>query len=89
MGDTHVDVMDAPAYIKSFMVDGEALPTTDRVRPWRDGHGGKVAKCVGKALLLPDDMKHWEKWDDDPLLLNMKKEAIMVINNLTAFLIFL
>lgn len=31
--------------------------------------------------------KHWANWDDDTLLLNMKKEAIMVINNLIAFLI--
>nr|POF25210.1 hypothetical protein CFP56_59758 [Quercus suber] len=22
-------------------------------------------------------MKHWEKWDDDSLLLNMKRKAIM------------
>ena len=69
--------MGAPTYMKAFLVDGEALPATDRVRPWRDGRGGKVAECVGKALLLPEDMKHWAKWDDDTLLLNMKKEVIM------------
>ena len=80
LGDTHVNVLGAPAYMKAFMVDGEVLPVTDRLRPWRDGRGGKVAKCVGKALLLPEDMKHWVKWDDDTLLLNMKREAIMVIN---------
>ena len=50
--------MGAPAYMKEFLVDGEALPATNRVRPCRDGSGGKVAKCVGKALLLPEDMKH-------------------------------
>ena len=33
LGDTHVEVMDAPAYIKAFMVDGEVLPAIDRVRP--------------------------------------------------------
>ena len=69
--------MGAPAYMKKFLVDGEALPTTNRVRPWRDGSDGKVAECVGKALLLPEDMKHWAKWDDDTLLLNMKREVIM------------
>lgn len=37
-----------------------------------------MVKCVGKALLLPKDMSHWEQWEDDALLLNMKREAIMV-----------
>lgn len=59
LGDAHIDATSAPAYIKAFMVDGEALPATDRVRPWREGGGGKVAECVGKALLLPKDIKHW------------------------------
>nr|POE73926.1 hypothetical protein CFP56_59378 [Quercus suber] len=77
MGDTHVEDVGAPAYIMVFVLDGEALPAIDRVRPWRDGRGGKVAECVGKALLLPEDMKHWAKWDDETLLLNMKREAVM------------
>ena len=62
------------------MVDEEALLAMDRVRPWREGRGGKVPECVGKALLLPEDMKHWAKWDDKSLLLNMKREVIMVID---------
>lgn len=40
------------------MVDGEVLPTMDRVRPWRDSREGKIAECVGKVLLLPKDMMH-------------------------------
>lgn len=88
LGDTHIDVLGAPTYIKTFMVDREVLPATDRVRPWKNECGGKVAECVRKALLLPEDMKHWAKWDDDTLLLKMKREAIMVINYFFAFLIF-
>ena len=61
LGDTHVDAIGALAYIKAFMVDEEVLPATNRVRPWRESRGGKVAECVGKALLLPEDMKHWAK----------------------------
>ena len=38
------------------MVDKEALSAINRVRPLREGRGAKVAKCVGKALLLPEDM---------------------------------
>nr|POE95671.1 hypothetical protein CFP56_32739 [Quercus suber] len=59
------------------MVDEVPFPTTDRVRPLREGRGGKVAKSVGEALLLPADMNHWAKWDDESLLLNIKREAIM------------
>ncbi|XP_050283530.1 uncharacterized protein LOC126723780 [Quercus robur] len=77
LGDIHVDAKGASTYVKAFMVDEEQLPATDRVRPWREGHGGKVAECVGKALLFPEDMNHWVKWDDEFLLLNMNGEAIM------------
>ena len=35
---------------------------------------------LGEALLLPEDMKYWAKWDDDSLLLNIKREAIMIMN---------
>ena len=37
-----------------------------------------MAESVGEALLLLADMNHWAKWDDESLLLNMKREAIMV-----------
>lgn len=50
--------MGAPAYIHSFIVDEVPLPTTNRVRPWREGYKGKVDESVGKALLLLKDMKH-------------------------------
>ena len=76
--DTPVDTLGALAYIKAFMVDREPFPTTDKVKPWRDGYEGHVAKCMGKELFLPKDMNHWEKWGDDALLLNMKREAIIV-----------
>lgn len=81
LGDSLINVVEAPVYTHSFTMDGVPLPTIDRVRPWRKGYKGKVAESVGKALLLPEDMKHWAKWDDNSLLLNMKKEAIMVINS--------
>nr|POF06792.1 hypothetical protein CFP56_73289 [Quercus suber] len=76
-GDSSVNVVGAPVYTYSFIVDGVPLPAADRARSWKEGCGGKVAKSVGEALLLPKDMKHWEKWDDDSLLLNMKRKAIM------------
>ena len=62
------------------MVDGVPLPAMDRVRPWREGRRGKVAESAGEALLLPADMNHWAKWNDESILLNMKRETIMVTN---------
>ena len=78
--DARVNVTGALTYTYTFSVDEAPLPVTDKVRPWRKGCGGKVAKSVGEALLLPEDMKHWAKWDDDSLLLNMKREATIVMN---------
>ncbi|KAL0017461.1 hypothetical protein SO802_004530 [Lithocarpus litseifolius] len=66
--------------IHFFSVDGVPLRATNRVRLWREGRGDKVAENVGEALMLPEDMKHWAKWDDNSLLLNMKRKAIMVKN---------
>lgn len=70
--------MGAPPYTYSFTMDGVPLSTTNRVSKWKEGRGGKVAKSVREALLLPKDMKHWAKWDNDSLLLTIKREAIMV-----------
>lgn len=68
------------------MVDREPLLAMNRVKPWREGYRGKVAECVGKALLLLEDINHWAKRDDKFLLVNMKREAIMVINHPFIFL---
>ena len=57
-GGALIDTMGAPAYIRTFLVDGEPLPATDRVRPWREGCKGHVSECVSSALLLPKDMNH-------------------------------
>ena len=80
LGDARVNVARAPAYTHSFSVDGVPLLATDRVRPWREGYGGKDAESVGKTVLLPEDIKHWAKWDYNSLILNVKREAIMVMN---------
>ena len=58
LGDASANPIRAPTYIRAFMVDGEPFPTTDMVRPWGEGRGGKVAECVRKALLLPEHMSH-------------------------------
>lgn len=37
-----------------------------------------MAKCMGQALLLPEDMKRLEEWDDKGLLLNMKSKLLFL-----------
>lgn len=43
LGDAPTNPVRALAYIKAFIVDGEPLPATDKVRPWREGRGDKIA----------------------------------------------
>ena len=64
--DATVNIASALAYIRAFMVDREPLPTTDRVKKWREG---RITEYMGKALLFLDYMNHWERWDDDALFL--------------------
>lgn len=40
-------------YSCEFMLKGALLPFTEGVRPWAYEYEGEVAKCMGKALLLP------------------------------------
>jgi len=61
LGDSRVNVAGAPVYTHFFPMDGVPLLATDRVRPRREGCGGKVAESVVEALLFPEDMKHWAK----------------------------
>lgn len=87
LGDALADLIGASTYIKVFMVDGSLfLPPIDLGLGWKVVEG-KVAECVGKALLLPKDMGHWVKWNDESLLLNMKREVIMVIYHPFEFLL--
>lgn len=44
-------------------------------------HGGKVADSVGKALLLPTDMKNWKKMDREGMLLALKRNVVLVRTN--------
>lgn len=60
-------------YARAFLLDGQYFSATKRVRPWR----GHMAECMGKALLLSEEMRNWEEWDDEDLL-NMKKEVVII-----------
>ena len=66
-------------YVRAFMLDGQPLLTFERVRPWRNNLRGCVADCVGKALILPEDMKSWEEWANVDLLLNSWQPCLSIL----------
>ena len=43
-----------------------------------DVRGGQVADAVGKALLLPEDMKVWQEKRSKHMLENLKRDSILV-----------
>nr|POE84777.1 hypothetical protein CFP56_72193 [Quercus suber] len=45
--DYQVEAAGAPTYVHTFMVNGVPLPAIERVRPWREGRGDKVAESIG------------------------------------------
>lgn len=57
-------------YVRAFILDRQPLSTFERIRPWRNNLGGRMADCIGKALLLLEDEKSWEEWANVDLLLN-------------------
>ena len=59
-------------------MEGAPLPSNEGVKPWSDRHGGKVADCVGKALLLPTNMENWKKMDEEGMLLALKRNMVLV-----------
>ena len=57
-GGTLVDTIGVPTYIRTFLVEREQLPATNRVRPWREGCESHVSQCISNAFLLPKYMNH-------------------------------
>lgn len=67
-----------PPYTRDFIMEGAPLPSNEGVRPWLDKHGGKVADCVGKTLLLPTNMENRKKMDGEGNLLALKRNMVLV-----------
>uniref|UniRef100_A0A2N9HV42 Uncharacterized protein n=1 Tax=Fagus sylvatica TaxID=28930 RepID=A0A2N9HV42_FAGSY len=44
--------------------------------------GGEVAKAVGKALLLPEDMKVWQEKRSKHMLENLKRDSILAVQGI-------
>jgi hypothetical protein len=61
-----------------FQVDGRAIDKGDSVLKSGSVRGGQVADAVGKALLLPEDMKVWQEKRSKHMLENLKRDSILV-----------
>uniref|UniRef100_A0A2N9G5E8 Uncharacterized protein n=1 Tax=Fagus sylvatica TaxID=28930 RepID=A0A2N9G5E8_FAGSY len=48
----------------------------------RGVRGGQVAEAVGKALLLPEDMKVWQEKRSKHMLENLKRDSILAVQGI-------
>jgi hypothetical protein len=63
----------------SFLLENRSVEEGDSVlKSGRGVRGGQVAEAVGKALLLPEDMKVWQEKRSKYMLENLKRDSILV-----------
>jgi hypothetical protein len=63
----------------SFLLENRSVDEGDSVlKSGRGVRGGQVAEAVGKALLLPEDMKVWQEKRSKHMLENLKRDSILV-----------
>ena len=63
----------------SFLLENRAVDEGDSVlKSGKSVRGGEVAEAVGKALLLPEDMKVWQEKRSKHMLENLKRDSIWV-----------
>uniref|UniRef100_A0A2N9H2C9 Uncharacterized protein n=1 Tax=Fagus sylvatica TaxID=28930 RepID=A0A2N9H2C9_FAGSY len=64
----------------SFLLENRSVDKGDSVlKSGRGVRGGQVAEAVGKALLLPEDMKVWQEKRSKYMLENLKRDSILGI----------
>jgi hypothetical protein len=71
----------------SFLLENRSVDKGDSVlKSGRGVRGGQVAEAVGKALLLPEDMKVWQEKRSKHMLENLKRDSILVSLALQCFI---
>uniref|UniRef100_A0A2N9G9W2 Uncharacterized protein n=1 Tax=Fagus sylvatica TaxID=28930 RepID=A0A2N9G9W2_FAGSY len=59
------------------------IPQGDSVlKSGRGVRGGQVAEAVGKAVLLPEDMKVWQEKRSKHMLENLKRDSILAVQGI-------
>uniref|UniRef100_A0A2N9HIZ8 Uncharacterized protein n=1 Tax=Fagus sylvatica TaxID=28930 RepID=A0A2N9HIZ8_FAGSY len=67
-----------------FLLENRAVDERDSVlKSEKDVRGGQVAETVGKALLLPEDMKDWQEKRSKHMPKNLKRDSILLKDALT------
>jgi hypothetical protein len=61
-----------------FLVDGRPVGEGDSVLKSGNVRGGQVVDAIGKALLLPQDMKVWQEKRSRHMLENLKRDSVLV-----------
>uniref|UniRef100_A0A2N9ICP6 Transposase (putative) gypsy type domain-containing protein n=1 Tax=Fagus sylvatica TaxID=28930 RepID=A0A2N9ICP6_FAGSY len=67
----------------SFLLENRSVDKGDSVlKSGRGVRGGQVAEAVGKALLLPEDMKVWQEKRSKYMLENLKRDSILAVQGI-------
>ena len=63
----------------AFLLENQTVDEGDSaLKSGKDVRGGQVAEAVGKALLLPEDMRVWQEKRSKHMLENLKRDSILV-----------
>jgi hypothetical protein len=70
---------DSPApWTCEFYVDGRPVNEDDSVWKSKDVRGGQIADAVGRALLLPKDVRAWQGNNTTQMIENLKRDSVVV-----------
>jgi hypothetical protein len=59
-------------------VDSQPVNEDDSVWKSKDVRGGQIADAVGRALLLPKDMRAWQGNNSTQMIENLKRDSVVV-----------
>uniref|UniRef100_A0A2N9JA20 Uncharacterized protein n=1 Tax=Fagus sylvatica TaxID=28930 RepID=A0A2N9JA20_FAGSY len=62
-----------------FYVDGRPVNEDDSVWKSKDVRGGQIADAVGRALLLPKDVRAWQGNNTTQMIENLKRDSVVLI----------
>jgi hypothetical protein len=61
-----------------FYVNGRPVNEDDSIWKSKDVRGGQIADAIGRALLLPKDMRAWQGNNSAQMIENLKRDSVVV-----------